>query len=132
MRRWFSLALLVAAIVLGSLLGVLNATPAAIDLLFVQAQMPLGLALTLALAVGLLAGSGILWLLRVVPLQHRARRLQRELDRRRNSGDGQSDGQSNGQRDNQGSDRGNGGDSDNRAPRLTADTSSLGSDNTTA
>lgn len=79
MRRWFSLVLLVLAVLVGSLLGVLNPTPVTVDLLFIQLQIPLGLALSMSLVTGLLLGALALWIFQVLPLRARLRRAKKSL-----------------------------------------------------
>lgn len=79
MRRWLSVILILIAVVFGAVLGALNAAPVAIDLLFIQGNIALGLALAIVLALGLFIGSLSLWLFKVLPLHARLRRMQREL-----------------------------------------------------
>lgn len=72
----------IATVVIGLLVGTLNSARVQLDLLWVQFELPLGLAVLLGFSVGLLIGLSMLYLGRVVPLQvklHKARaRLARQ------------------------------------------------------
>ena len=59
----------ILAIVLGLLIGTLNAGPVQLDLLWVQFELPLGLVILLGFSIGLLTGLGIVYLTRVLPLR---------------------------------------------------------------
>ncbi len=79
MRRWLLLTVVVVAVLIGLLVGMLNAEQVTVDVLFTTAQMSLGLLIMAAFVVGLLSGVLCLWTLRVLPLQFRLKRLQREV-----------------------------------------------------
>jgi len=68
---------MVLAIALGLLVGTLNHAVIDLDLLWVQLQWPLGLALLAALAAGILLGLLLTWLFSVVPLRMQLRKLRK-------------------------------------------------------
>ena len=78
MQRWLLLVLVVAVIILGLLIGVLNAQPASLDMLFFTTERSLGLLVTGAFVSGLLLGALAIWTLRVLPLRFRLKRALRE------------------------------------------------------
>lgn len=82
MTRITAILVTLAAIALGLVIGTLNATPVRLDLLWVQLDWPLGLVVLLAFACGILAGFALAWLVQVLPLRLRLRRLQRTTDER--------------------------------------------------
>lgn len=63
------------AVAIGLVVGTLNSEPVAVDLLWVQLQWPLGLALLSALFGGVLLGLLLAWLFSVLPLRARLRRM---------------------------------------------------------
>ena len=64
------------AVLAGLLIGTLNAAPVAVDLLWVQFELPLGLAILLGFTLGFLSGVGAVVLLRVVPLRLQLRKAR--------------------------------------------------------
>jgi len=68
-----------AAIVVGLLVGTLNPTPVHLDLLWVQFELPLGLAILLGFSFGLLTGLSMIYLARVLPLRLQIRKARAEL-----------------------------------------------------
>jgi len=62
------------AIVVGLLVGTLNSSPVQLDLLWVQFELPLGLAILLGFSVGILMGLGAVYIARVLPLRLQLRR----------------------------------------------------------
>ena len=68
----------ILAVVLGLLAGTLNPGPVTVDLLWLQFEWPLGLALIGALATGVFAGILLCWLFSVLPLRVRLRRARRQ------------------------------------------------------
>jgi uncharacterized integral membrane protein len=62
------------AIVVGLLVGTLNSSPVQLDLLWVQFELPLGLAILLGFSVGILMGMGAVYIARVLPLRLQLRR----------------------------------------------------------
>jgi putative membrane protein len=81
MNRLVSILVAALAVVIGLLVGTLNADKVQLDLLWFQLQLPLGLLLLLALAAGFLAGLAMIYLSRVIPLRMKVRRLQAEASR---------------------------------------------------
>ena len=72
------------AIVIGLLIGTLNSSPVQLDLLWVQFELPLGLAILLGFSVGILLGMSAVYILRVLPLRlklHKARTASARIDR---------------------------------------------------
>lgn len=76
----------IAAIALGLLVGTLNSTPVNLDLLWLQLELPLGLAILLGFTVGLLAGLSIIWLGRVLPLRLQLRKARNALSKQEAAG----------------------------------------------
>lgn len=74
-RIGFSLLAIVAVLV-GLMVGTLNADKVALDLLWVQLEWPLGLVLLCAFAFGLLIGLLAAYLTQVVPLRLRLRKAR--------------------------------------------------------
>jgi len=70
-----------AAVVVGLLVGTLNSTPVYLDLLWVQFELPLGLAILLGFSVGLLTGLSMIYLARVLPLRLQLRKARANLNR---------------------------------------------------
>lgn len=70
-----------AAIALGLMVGTLNSAIVDLDLLWVQLELPLGLAVLLGLALGVLAGSSMTWLGRVLPLRLALRKARSALNK---------------------------------------------------
>ncbi len=79
MRRWVLLIVIVLAVLLGLLVGMLNAQVVTLDVLLTTLQASLGLVVILAFVSGLLLGVMALWVLRLVPMRFRLKRLQREI-----------------------------------------------------
>ncbi len=72
---------LIPTVVLGLLFGLLNDQPVAVDLYFSTFPLPLGVALVVALAVGALAGTLLIWIGTVIPLARKTRRLEQQTRR---------------------------------------------------
>jgi uncharacterized integral membrane protein len=66
----------VAAIVIGLLVGTLNADSVQLDLLWMQFEMPLGLALLIGFSVGVVLGLAAIYVVRVLPLRHQLRKAR--------------------------------------------------------
>ncbi len=78
MFRWLLILLVLAASVAGLAIGVLNAETVDLELLIVEVSLPLGALVLLALALGLLLGLALSWLLFFLPgrLQRASRSRQ--------------------------------------------------------
>lgn len=71
----------IAAIVIGLIVGTLNSGTVNLDLLWVQIEIPLGLAILLGFSLGLVAGLSIVYLGRVLPLRLQLRKARSSLAR---------------------------------------------------
>ena len=69
----------VMAIVVGLLVGTLNSGLVQLDLLWIQFELPLGLAILLGFSIGLVTGLGMIYLARVVPLRLQLRKARTVL-----------------------------------------------------
>ena len=74
MKKLGFILLAVMAIVFGLLVGALNSDPVQLDLLWVQLELPLGLAILMGFSVGLVAGLVTIYLARVLPLRLQLRK----------------------------------------------------------
>ena len=78
MQRWLFLTLAVIAIIAGLTIGILNAEPVILDIVFTQIDTSIGMVVTGSFACGLLLGILSLWVFRVLPLSLAFKRLKRE------------------------------------------------------
>jgi len=78
--RLVSALVFIVAMVAGLLVGTLNADRVRLDLLWIQLDWPLGLLLLMALALGILVGSFLSYVLQVLPLRLKARRARRSAE----------------------------------------------------
>jgi len=69
----------IAAILVGLLIGTLNSTPVQLDLLWIQFELPLGLAVLLGFSAGLVIGLLLLYLYRVLPMNVQLRKARTAL-----------------------------------------------------
>jgi uncharacterized integral membrane protein len=69
----------IAAIVVGLLVGTLNSSPVQLDLLWVQLELPLGLAILLGFSLGVVLGLSTIYLARVLPLRLQLRKARAAL-----------------------------------------------------
>jgi len=67
------------AIVIGLLVGTLNSGPVQLDLLWVQVELPLGLAILLGFSLGILLGLSAVYIARVLPLRLQLRKARAAL-----------------------------------------------------
>lgn len=67
MFRWLLLLLVLAAVVVGLVVGVLNPHPVTVDLALVQFSMPQGALLLVALGLGVLLGLVLALVMFVIP-----------------------------------------------------------------
>jgi uncharacterized integral membrane protein len=70
----------VLAVALGLLIGTLNSSSVAFDLLWIQLEWPLGLVVLTACAAGLLLGLLMAWFFSILPLRARLRKTARRGD----------------------------------------------------
>ena len=67
------------AIVVGLLVGTLNSGLVELDLLWIQLELPLGLAILLGFSLGLVTGLGMVYFARVLPLRFQLRKARAAL-----------------------------------------------------
>jgi len=80
----------IAAIVIGLIVGTLNSGSVYLDLLWVQFETPLGLAILLGFSLGLIFGLSMIYLGRVLPLRLQLRKARSSLARQDQHNQGQS------------------------------------------
>jgi len=66
----------IIAIVVGLLVGTLNSGLVQLDLLWIQFELPLGLAILLGFSLGLVTGLSMIYLARVLPLRLQLRKAR--------------------------------------------------------
>mgnify|MGYP001815193922 FL=1 len=71
----------IATVLIGLSVGTLNSAPVQLDLLWVQLELPLGLAVLLGFSAGVLIGLLLLYLARVLPLKVQLRKARSMLAR---------------------------------------------------
>ena len=76
MKKVGFILMAILAIVVGLLVGTLNAGPVQLDLLWVQFELPLGLAILLGFSLGLVTGLSMIYLVRVLPLRLQLRKAR--------------------------------------------------------
>ena len=77
----------IAAIVAGLLVGALNADPVQLDLLWIQLEIPLGLAILLGFSLGLVTGLSMIYFARVLPLRLQLRKARAALTKQDSPGE---------------------------------------------
>ena len=77
----------IAAIVVGLLVGTLNADSVQLDLLWVQFEIPLGLAILLGFSLGLVTGLSVIYFVRVLPLRLQLRKARAALNKQESPGE---------------------------------------------
>jgi uncharacterized integral membrane protein len=77
--------MVIAAVLVGLMVGTLNSARVQLDLLWVQFELPLGLAILLGFSVGVILGLGMIYLVRVLPLRHQLRKARTALSRQDNT-----------------------------------------------
>lgn len=85
MKRLGLILVALVAIVVGLLVGTLNSSPVSLDLLWVQFELPLGLAILLGFSLGILLGLSAVYLGRVLPLRLQLRKARSALAKKENS-----------------------------------------------
>lgn len=76
MKKVGFILMAIVAIVIGLLVGTLNADPIQLDLLWVQFELPLGLSILLGFSAGLVTGISALYLTRILPLRLQLRKAR--------------------------------------------------------
>ena len=84
MKKMGFILMAIAAIVVGLLIGTLNSSPVQLDLLWIQFELPLGLAILLGFSLGLVTGLGMIYLARVLPLRLKLRKAQAAYNKQNN------------------------------------------------
>lgn len=84
MKRLGFILVAFVAIVVGLLVGTLNSNPVLLDLLWVQFELPLGLAILLGFSLGILLGLSAVYLARVLPLRLQLRKARAALAKQDN------------------------------------------------
>lgn len=81
MKKLGFILVAILAVVVGLLVGTLNSAPVQLDLLWIQFELPLGLAILLGFSVGILLGLGMVYFARVLPLRYQLRKARTALHR---------------------------------------------------
>lgn len=79
MKKLGFILMAIVAIVIGLLVGTLNADRVQLDLLWVQFELPLGLAILTGFSIGVILGLGGIYIARVLPLRHQLRKARSAL-----------------------------------------------------
>ena len=79
MKKTGFILMAIAANVVGLLVGTLNPTPVQLDLLWIQYELPLGLAILLGFSLGLVIGLSLIYFARVLPLRFQLRNVRAAL-----------------------------------------------------
>ena len=79
MKKLGFILMAIAAIVIGLLVGTLNADLVQLDLFWVQFELPLGLAILTGFSIGVVLGLGAVYIARVLPLRHQLRKARAAL-----------------------------------------------------
>ncbi len=74
MKKTGFILMAIIAIVVGLLMGTLNPGLVELDLLWIQLDLPLGLAILLGFSLGLVTGLGMIYFARVLPLRFQLRK----------------------------------------------------------
>ena len=79
MKKLGFILVAIVAIVVGLLVGTLNSSPVQLDLLWVQFELPLGLAILLGFSLGVVMGVAAIYLMRILPLRLQLRKARAAL-----------------------------------------------------
>ena len=79
MKRMGFILLAIAAVLVGLLVGTLNSSLVQLDLLWIQFESPLGLAILLGFSLGIVVGLGAIYFSRVLPLRLQLRKARAKL-----------------------------------------------------
>jgi uncharacterized integral membrane protein len=69
----------IVAVLVGLVIGTLNFHPVQLDLLWIQFELPLGLAILLGFSLGIVMGLGVVYFTRVLPLRLQLRKTRAKL-----------------------------------------------------
>lgn len=87
MKKIGFILMAIAAIVVGLLVGTLNADSVQLDLLWLQFEIPLGLAILLGFSLGLVMGLTMIYFARVLPLRLQLRKARAAFIKQDSSGE---------------------------------------------
>jgi len=79
MKKLGFILIAIVAIVVGLLVGTLNSSPVQLDLLWIQFELPLGLAILLGFSLGVMSGLSVIYIARVLPLRLKLRKARAAL-----------------------------------------------------
>ena len=79
MKKLGFILIAITAILVGLLVGTLNSNSVQLDLLWVQFELPLGLAILLGFSLGVISGLSALYFARVLPLRLQLRKARTAL-----------------------------------------------------
>jgi len=79
MKKLGFILIAIVAIVVGLLVGTLNSSPVQLDLLWIQFELPLGLAILLGFSLGVMSGLSVIYVARVLPLRLKLRKARAAL-----------------------------------------------------
>lgn len=79
MKKTGFILMAIVAIVVGLLIGTLNANSVQLDLLWIQFELPLGLAILLGFSTGLVTGLLMIYFTTVLPLRFQLRKTRAVL-----------------------------------------------------
>ena len=85
MKKLGFILIAIVAIVIGLLVGTLNSSPVQLDLLWVQFELPLGLAILLGFSLGVVSGLSVIYIARVLPLRLKLRKARAALVKQNNT-----------------------------------------------
>ena len=85
MKKLGFILIAIVAIVVGLLVGTLNSSPVQLDLLWIQFELPLGLAILLGFSLGVVSGLSVIYIARVLPLRLQLRKARTALVKQENT-----------------------------------------------
>ena len=85
MKKLGFILIAIIAIVVGLLVGTLNSSPVQLDLLWIQFELPLGLAILLGFSLGVVSGLSAIYISRVLPLRLQLRKARAALVKQENT-----------------------------------------------
>lgn len=85
MKKLGFILIAIVAVVVGLLVGTLNSSPVQLDLLWVQFELPLGLAILLGFSLGVVMGVTAIYFARILPLRLQLRKARAALSKKESS-----------------------------------------------